>query len=150
MRAATSPVLDALHRPVNPESRVESEERIRCVMMNALEEALASAPPRGGDGPVSASLPVVIRMPEPRPNPFLTPRLDTDPPPPWTGTVRSAARTTKRRRRRGTVPFVLLALALLGGIGLCLSARARSAALGVSMHVGARLSAHGTSLRAGH
>jgi hypothetical protein len=106
-RVWKSAVLEGLNRPPNPSSGVESQERIRCDIMNALAAAITptavampafeppipiltipirSKPPNAAQSRSKAPANKSKRLSSKsmsQPNVFLQPRLATDPPPPW-------------------------------------------------------------------
>jgi hypothetical protein len=138
----SSPVLRALDRPIDPGSRVESQEMLRCELMRALDAALSDV------RIPAASQPIHLRE---SPNPFLAAPHAT----PWIATPwRDARRTeptdllidvswqTPRRKRRSRAPYALLALVLAIGVGHAVDRRAR-ATNGAALRASARtLSAH--------
>jgi hypothetical protein len=132
-----------MKRPANTSSDVESQERIRCEIMGALEAAIAqtarTTPP-----------PVILEPLKPSPrqrrlNPFLQPRLASDPPPPWAALSAAhvallgkpprarAARSARapevvappRRRQTSMLPLITLVMGIGIGLGFCADRGAR-------------------------
>jgi hypothetical protein len=94
-------------------SSVHSREQIRSAILAALESAASSPAFRAASASTSG---IVLAPLRPRPNPFLQPPDQSDPPAPWAAAYGWSRRCSHRRRSNVAIAAIVMALAI--GFGL--------------------------------